>query len=132
MAREQEKVHASLDVSVVTGISHPTVSKILKLLVKGKVLQSMRGAKGGYTLLRAPDRITIASVITALEGPISLTECSTTKSGCEQVTSCQMSSNWRRVNQVVHHALESVTLADLMLPDEPSHEVTVSLANLYR
>ena len=132
MAKSQGTVHAALEISTATGIAQPTVSKILKLLVKAKVLSSIRGSKGGYALVQTPEKITVASVITAVEGPISLTECSTTEHGCEQVSGCQIGNNWRLVNQTVQHALESVTLADMMLPVKSPHEITVPVASLYR
>ena len=132
MAKSQEPVHAALEVSTATGIAQPTVSKILKLLVKARVLSSIRGAKGGYALLQTPEKITVAAVITALEGPISLTECSTSDHDCEQVSGCQIGNNWRLVNQSVQQALESVTLADMMLPVSSPQEITVPVASLYR
>ena len=86
-------------------ISIPIIkSKILKLLLKAKVLSSVRGAKGGYALVQTPEKITVASVITALEGPISLTECSSTDHSCEQVSACQIGNNWRVVNQKIQQA----------------------------
>ena len=132
MATSQAPVHAALEISTATGIAQPTVSKILKLLVKAQVLSSIRGAKGGYALVQTPEKITVAAVIMALEGPISLTECSTTEHSCEQVSGCPIGNNWRLVNQTVQHALESVTLADMMLPVQPPQEITVPVASLYR
>ena len=132
MAKNPEQMHAALEVSTVTGITLPTVSKILKLLVKAKVLSSIRGSKGGYTLVQTPEKITVASVITALEGPISLTECSHSDHSCDQVSGCQIGNNWRLVNQTVQKALESVTLADMLLPVNPPQEITVPVASLYR
>jgi len=132
MARSQKQIHAALEISTATGIAQPTVSKILKLLVKAKVLSSIRGAKGGYALVQVPEKITVASVITALEGPISLTECSHSDHSCEQVADCQIGNNWRLVNQTVQQALESVTLADMMLPVQSPQEITVPLASLSR
>lgn len=132
MAKSQAHMHAALEVSTATGIALPTVSKILKTLVKAHLLSSVRGAKGGYVLVQAPEKITVASVITALEGPISLTECSSTNHSCDQVSACQIGNNWRVVNQTVQRALESVTLADMMLPVSPPQEITVPVASLYR
>ena len=132
MAKSQTQVHAALEISTATGIALPTVSKILKLLLKAKVLSSIRGAKGGYSLVQVPEKITVASVITALEGPISLTECSHLEHSCDQVADCQIDNNWRIVNQTVQQALESVTLADMLLPVKSPQEITVPLASLYR
>lgn len=132
MAKSQVQMHAALEISTATGIALPTVSKILKLLVKTGILSSIRGAKGGYALVQTPEKITVAAVITALEGPISLTECSTSDHDCEQVSACQIGNNWRLVNRTVQQALESVTLADMMLPVKSPQEITVPVASLYR
>jgi len=132
MAKSQVQVHAALEISRATGIALPTVSKILKLLLKANVLSSTRGAKGGYALVQTHEKITVASVITALEGPIALTECSSLEDSCEQVSGCQIGNNWRVVNQTIQLALESVTLADMLLPVKPPQEITVPLASLYR
>ena len=132
MAKSQVSMHAALEIANATGIAKPTVSKILKLLVKAKVLSSIRGAKGGYALVQTPENITVASVITAVEGPISLTECSHSEHSCEQVSGCQIGNNWRLVNQTVQKALESVTLADMLLPATAPQEITVPVASLYR
>jgi len=132
MAKSQSQMHAALEISTATGIALPTVSKILKSLVRAHLLSSVRGAKGGYVLVQTPEKITVASVITALEGPISLTECSSTDHSCEQVSACQIGNNWRLVNQTVQKALESVTLADMLLPVSIPQEITVPVASLYR
>ncbi len=132
MAKSQSRMHAALEISTATGIALPTVSKILKSLVRAHLLSSVRGAKGGYVLVQTPEKITVASVITALEGPISLTECSSTDHSCDQVSACQIGNNWRLVNQTVQKALESVTLADMMLPVSIPQEITVPVASLYR
>lgn len=132
MAKSDIPVHAALEISRATGIAFPTVSKILKLLVKAHVLNSIRGSKGGYSLEQSPEKITVASVITALEGPISLTECSNTTNSCEQVSGCQIGNNWRLVNRTVQQALESVTLADMLIPVKLPQEITVPVASLYR
>jgi len=132
MAKQQSHMYAAMEISTATGIALPTVSKILKSLVRAHLLSSVRGAKGGYALLKGPENITVASVITALEGPISLTECSSTDHSCEQVSACQIGNNWRVVNQKIQQALESVTLADMMLPVSSPQEITVPVASLYR
>ena len=51
------------------------VSKILKLLAREGLLASHRGVKGGYSLARHPEEISMAAIIAALEGPIAITEC---------------------------------------------------------
>jgi FeS assembly SUF system regulator len=95
----------------------PTVSKILKILAREKLLVPHRGAKGGFSLARAPEEITIADVINALEGPIALTECSAHGSErCGIETLCPVSTNWRRINRAVRDALSGITIAEMATP----------------
>lgn len=132
MARDKEHAHTATEIAEITGIALPTVSKILKLLVKAKVLMSTRGAKGGYALARNPEKISVATVISALEGPIALTECSISHQGCEQASGCDIRGNWSLINQTIHDALESVTLADLIKPLVAPEEILIPVASLYR
>jgi len=132
MARDKEHAHTATEIAETTGIALPTVSKILKLLVKAKVLMSTRGAKGGYALARNPEKISVATVISALEGPIALTECSISHQGCEQASGCDIRGNWSLINQTIHDALESVTLADLIKPLVAPEEILIPVASLYR
>jgi FeS assembly SUF system regulator len=132
IAKDKARVHVALEIADVTGIALPTVSKILKILTRAGVLSSTRGAKGGYSLAREPERITVATVISALEGPIALTECSVSHKGCDQASGCRIQGNWHLINQKIAQALESVTLADMILPFKPPEEVTIPVSRLYR
>jgi FeS assembly SUF system regulator len=132
IAKNNTGVHAAMGLAEVTGIGQPTVSKVLKLLVNAKVLISVRGAKGGYRLARSPEKISVAAVINALEGPIALTECSASHHACEQARGCEIQGNWDLINKTVQNALELVTLADLILPVSPPREVNIPVASLYR
>jgi FeS assembly SUF system regulator len=132
MAKDTSPFHTALEIASATGIALPTVSKILKLLVHAQVLTSTRGAKGGYALASAPGKITVAAVIRALEGPIALTECSISHQGCEQASGCGIRGNWGLINQAIHDALESVTLADMIKPVIVPQEIMIPVANLSR
>lgn len=132
MAKDTVKMHAAQEMTDLTGIALPTVSKILKALVKAKVLTSVRGAKGGYFLARSPEKISVATVIQALEGPIALTECSASHKNCEQATGCSIQGNWGLINQKISNALESVTLADMVMPAKQPAEITIPVSSLYR
>ncbi len=128
MAKDDGRICAAMEIANVTGIALPTVSKILKALVNAKVLISTRGTKGGYTLSTAPENITVASIISALEGPIAVTECSISQQGCEQASGCNIRGHWNVINLAIYNALESVTLADMIKPQE----TLIPIASLYR
>jgi len=95
----------------------PVVSKVLKTLTRAGVLESHRGAKGGYSLAHRPEELSVADMIDALDGPLALTQCSLGPAVCDLEQSCAVKSPWLVINRVVQNALASVTLADLVNPD---------------
>lgn len=116
-----------------TGIPAPTVAKLLKSLARGGLLESLRGAHGGYRLTRDAAAISVADVIRALEGPIAVTECSQHGSGCDMESTCSTRSNWQLINQAIRQALESVSLAQMARPanrrsETPIHFIAASHA----
>jgi len=90
------------------------VSKILKLLTRKEILVSHRGVKGGYCLARDPEKVSVADVIDALEGPVSITECSADDSQCDLQAVCHVGGAWQRINVAIRRALDEVSLADLL------------------
>jgi FeS assembly SUF system regulator len=106
-------VHSATEVSAELGIAAPTVSKILKMLVREDLVESVMGAKGGYRLSRDPAEINIAEIINAMDGPISITECSGTTI-CERESTCSTRSNWQGINHIIQNALEKVKLAEMI------------------
>jgi len=117
IARSQLDLHTARDLAGQCRLPLPTVSKILKALLEAGLLTSQRGIKGGYTLARKPHLISIAAVISALEGPVALTECSIDIAGlCDLESSCPIRDNQRLINQVVLGALEKVMISDLIQP----------------
>ena len=115
------------EVAEETQLPSPVVSKILKTLAREGLLSSHRGSKGGYTLARPAEEITVPEMIEALEGPIGLTECAVHPGACAQELSCHVRHPWQRINDVVRRALAEVSLADLAAPTAPG---TVPLASL--
>ncbi len=108
--------HNAREVAEQTQLPAPVVSKILKALARDGLLVSHRGIKGGYGLARPPSQISAAEIITALEGPIGLTECTVHPGACVQEASCHVREPWQHINGVVRAALARVSLSDLAAP----------------
>lgn len=108
--------HNAREVAAEVGLPAPVVSKILKTLARAGLLDSHRGSKGGFSLARPPEQITVPEMIEALEGPIRLTECAQHEGGCIQEASCHVREPWQHINAAVHDALAHITLADLAAP----------------
>lgn len=94
----------------------PTASKVLKLLAGNELLESYRGANGGYRVSRLAAEISVAEVIAAIEGPIAMTECSVEEGLCAQEDNCELRSNWQRISMAVAQALRDVSLAEMSAP----------------
>jgi FeS assembly SUF system regulator len=117
MAHRPADTYSAAKISERLDIGQPTVSKLLKLLARGNLLSAQRGVNGGYTLARAPGKISLAEIIDAVEGiPLGLTECSSLPGMCTQESGCAIRGNWQRISLVIRRALEGVTLADMVLP----------------
>lgn len=94
------------------GVPEPTVAKILKILSRQQLIVSSRGAAGGYRLARPAEDISIADIVEAMEGPITIASCLEGDiTDCVAGHRCRMRSVWDQVNQAIRAALCDVTLA---------------------
>lgn len=113
---ERDSVASAQDIAERARLELPTVSKLLKQLAHAGLVESFRGVNGGYRLAREASRISIAQIVTAMEGPIGMTECSAHSGLCDHESHCGVRVNWRRINQAIAQALGDVTLADMLKP----------------
>jgi len=117
IGRRPHQWHTARGLALACRLPLPTVSKLLKILLQSGLLASHRGIKGGYELAQEPHLVSIAEVISALEGPLALTECSMDIAGrCDLESSCRIKDNQRVINQAVRGALENVMLSDFIQP----------------
>jgi len=96
-----------------THLAQPTVSKVLKLLLRRGLLQSTRGLHGGYRLARPAGEITAAQILDALEGPVALIECARHVHHCSIESTCGVGRAWQRVSVALRRVLEEITLLEL-------------------
>lgn len=109
-------IFSARDLANETRVPLPMVSKVLKALAREGVLVSHRGPKGGYALAKKPEKISIAEVIAAMEGPVGLTECIEHPGDCMQEPTCQVRHNWAKINQRIWDSLDGITLAEMAAP----------------
>ncbi len=115
MAGRQSNQTSAAMIAQSTKLPEPTVSKVLKLLARQNIVSSMRGASGGYSLNKTPEQITMALVITATDGPITLTACVDQSSECcDRSAHCSIKGKWNPVNKAMMNALEKVSLLQMM------------------
>ncbi len=104
------------EISTGTHVAQPTTQKLLKVLAKAGLVDSVRGTDGGYRLARDPGLITTAQILDVLEGPVAITECSTENGACELEPICQVGNAWQKINGAIRLALSDITLADMEHP----------------
>jgi Rrf2 family protein len=89
------------------------MAKVLQRLVRTGLLVSTQGTRGGYTLSRTPGAISVADVIQAIDGPFTVTACSTEKNSCEQYGKCNIRDPLWQIRERIVAALGTVTIAEM-------------------
>jgi Rrf2 family protein len=89
------------------------MAKVLQRLVRTGLLLSTQGTRGGYTLGRAAAAISVADVIQAIDGPLTVTACSTEKNDCEQYQKCSIRDPLWQIRERIVAALGTVTLSEM-------------------
>jgi len=89
------------------------MAKVLQRLVQKGLLESHQGTRGGYKLARVPSQISVADVIQAIEGPVTVTACTTEEGQCEQFSKCNVRDPLFRVRERILAALGECTIAEL-------------------
>lgn len=96
------------------------LERIMARLRDCGLVVTTRGAAGGYRVARDPQSISVADVVTAIEGPLSLVGCLPDSDGCERSESCASRRVWRRLDEAIGDALGTISLADLVRETVPT------------
>lgn len=127
LARKRGETVSSREVSEFCHLPLPVVSKVLKRLHEGGIIQSHRGAGGGYSLGAEPDSISLAELLEVLEGPWDLVECETYDDEghavCGIRQGCPSRSFMFGINRTIKNAFEMVTLDDLLRGGRPQFNI---------
>ena len=95
-------------------ISIKYLEQIIAALRSGGFVRSIRGAKGGYILAKAPEHIKLSDVFECLEGHITTVECTENQDFCARSLDCVARELWIQVNNAIRAVLSSMTLQDLV------------------
>ena len=101
------------------------LAKVLQRLVRTGLLVSTQGTRGGYTLSRQPKLISIADVIQAIDGPLTVTACTTEKNDCEQYSKCSVRDPLWQIRERIVAALGTVTLFEMASDQDMAAPVAV-------
>jgi len=108
------------------GIPIELMAKVLQRLVQRGLLASHQGTRGGYHLARLPGQISVADVIQAIEGPVTVTACSTDDGSCDQFAKCNVRDPLWKVRERILTALGDCTIAELAIEAPPATTMPAS------
>ena len=95
-------------------LSESYLEQLLRKLREAGIVQSVRGANGGYILAKDASEITVGDVLRALEGDILAVNCGEDGTGCGQADLCATRFVWDKVNAAIEGAVDSVKLSELV------------------
>lgn len=110
---EEGKAIPIREISERQNISEQYLEQLFATLRKAKLVKSVRGAHGGYMLNHDPEDITVADIITTLEGPIAPVDCVIEKDFCNYIDKCVIHGLWEELADAINEVIENMTLADL-------------------
>ncbi len=127
LALRKDAYVSATDIASSTHIALPTVQKLLKKLHKKELVISKQGPLGGYALHDSARFTSVAMIIQALEGDLSLTQCTSKEIKCAIESSCQIGDAWHVINRTIISALEKLTLLDLVYPSNIKQFVSLDI-----
>jgi Rrf2 family protein len=103
------------------------LAKVLQRLVRRGLLSSHQGTRGGYRLAKAPSAISVADIIQAIDGPLTVTACSTEAENCGQYAKCSVRDPLWRIKDRILAALATCSLLEVS-SETPAEEPAVALS----
>jgi len=105
--------YSASDIAEVYRVSAPLMAKVLQKLARAGLVVARHGSSGGYTLARDASQISALDAIRAIEGPLFITSCVTSRGECDVSTTCSIREPLRRVNKSILDVLGKVTISQL-------------------
>jgi FeS assembly SUF system regulator len=103
------------------------MAKVLQRLARGGLLVSQQGTRGGYALARSAVQISVADVIQAVEGPLSVTACSTEAVQCEQYSKCNVRDPLWRIKDRILSALATCSVFEIATDSVPEPAIPLTI-----
>jgi Rrf2 family protein len=103
-------------------ISIRYLEQIIIPLKINRLVKSIRGAGGGYTLARKPEDIKISEILHALEGNCCLVECIEDETYCEFIETCPTYEIWKGATELLKGYFDNLTLRDVLTLAEKKKE----------
>jgi Rrf2 family protein len=113
LAREQGQLANVSEIAQQMNIPKSFLAKILQRLVREGIAESIRGANGGFRLLKEPHQITLLEVLTTIQGIAPINTCAINKRNCHMSSKCSVHPIWVEIRREVERRLATRTIASL-------------------
>src|SRR6056297_2965241 len=110
---EEGKAIPIREISERQNISEQYLEQLFATLRKSGLVKSVRGAHGGYMLNHEPEDISVADILTTLEGPIAPVDCVVEEDFCNYVDKCVIHGLWEEFAEAINSVIDNMSLADL-------------------
>jgi len=96
-------------------LSETYLEQLIAHLKKAGLVKSVRGAQGGYELIRRPEDITVGEIIRTLEGPLAPSDCVLdSEPECTRADYCVTRLIWEKIMDSINNVIDSITLKDMV------------------
>lgn len=103
-------------------ISDKYLEQIIHLLSKAGLVQSARGAMGGYRLSRTPEQYSVGEILRVVEGSLAPVSCLDCSQPCDKIDSCITIGLYKKIQQAIDNVVDNTTLADMISEYRNKHQ----------
>jgi len=113
IAKQKQKLHHAKEISEKLNIPYKYLTKIMAQLVEAKIINSIRGREGGYTIEKNTANIKINDILAAVNESLSSTECLLGTRECDEDKKCAMHDRWKTPRKSMLKMFHDTTLEDI-------------------
>ena len=128
--KERNTITPLAEIAMVKNIPEKFLAKIFQSLSRSGIVDSQRGASGGFTLSRDPSEITIKEVLESIQGPYHLMKCIPNRTICSNEGFCALRELLIKAEDSLVHVFEQYTLADLNNWEATENNITMQKKSL--
>lgn len=118
------------DIARRQGVSERYLEHLFLTLKAAGLVNSVRGARGGFQLAYPPSQVKLIDVVRTCEGQLAVVECVSNPKSCRRSTHCATRDIWVELQMAMDGVLESVTLQDLVERQQRKEQVTTAMYNI--
>jgi Rrf2 family protein len=114
LAANREAVASAWEIAGSQDVPVEFLQKILQKFVKRGIVDSHRGAQGGFSLAKEPGEVTLLEVVETMQGKLAMNRCFLGRDGCPRAPNCPLKQNWQGMEEQIASHMAGITLQDLV------------------